>query len=77
VQITLPQHAMKVSPDLREGNCTKQIGQSSALGGCLNNASSYNSAARLLLPFCVDGDVQFGTLYHNISQACTHYMFSD
>ena len=45
LQTTLPQHAMYLNPVFSDGNRIKQIGQSSAGGGCLNNSSSCNSAA--------------------------------
>ena len=47
-QIILPQHALKDFPIAVLGNITKQIGQSSPFGGCLNSSSSCNSAARFL-----------------------------
>ena len=47
-QIIFPQHDWYFFPVVNDGKVKKQIGQSSFNGGCLNRASSCNSAARFL-----------------------------
>ena len=46
--MTFPQQLIYVRPVGSVGNRTRQIGQSSLGGGCLNNFSSKSSAARFL-----------------------------
>jgi hypothetical protein len=44
-------------------NITKQIGQFSGFGGCLNSSLSCNSRPQAShIPFCVESDVPFGSL---------------